>query len=376
MRVKALLDALEAERLTCKHREAELLRKDEEIKKAKSDAGHLQACIEEGEEFIANNLLRRLEKAKKEKEKLATQVENEEDFLTNTLQKRLDQVRKEKVDLESHLEMEQEYLVNKLQKQLSEVIRQKNALEAKIKEGHGGLISKLEQSLDQYKESLQPQGGQQQERESILHLQTQIRSMQDQQALNDQEAAEFRNKCSELEQRLEEVKQDNFIQQAKAHRFREKLQQLQLQRESELLSSECSDERSFNLRVRKSRDGNLATLRSRSEGTQTAGRSSSSRSLVDRQPRSQSATLKESSNSPYRQFNSQTSPHGTSRSSPRSKSSRSDLRTHTEELLQTSPCVRSGSHGKELGHPKSEPTSANVSPFRPGAGIPGHVIYK
>ena len=51
-----------------------------------------QARIEEEEEFIANNLLRRLETAKKEKEHLALQVENEEDFLTNTLQKRLEQV--------------------------------------------------------------------------------------------------------------------------------------------------------------------------------------------------------------------------------------------------------------------------------------------
>ena len=42
MRVKALLDALEAERLTCKHREAELVRKGQELKKVKSEAGLLQ----------------------------------------------------------------------------------------------------------------------------------------------------------------------------------------------------------------------------------------------------------------------------------------------------------------------------------------------
>ena len=51
-----------------------------------------QAKVEEEEEFITNNLLKRLEVVKKEKEHLAKQVEIEEEFMTNNLQKKLSKV--------------------------------------------------------------------------------------------------------------------------------------------------------------------------------------------------------------------------------------------------------------------------------------------
>jgi coiled-coil domain-containing protein 6 len=83
--------------------------------------------------------MKRLEQLKQEKQALANEVEQEEEFLTNNLQKRLERVRcclqlvllpatehvpagqqlnKEKVDLENRLEAEQEYIVNKLRKQV------------------------------------------------------------------------------------------------------------------------------------------------------------------------------------------------------------------------------------------------------------------
>lgn len=344
-RVKALREALESEKLLCKHKSAELVRKEQEMQKVKEDAALLQARIEEEEEFIANNLLRRLEVAQREKAHLALQVENEEDFLTNTLQKRLEKVRQEKVDLESHLEMEQEYIVNKLQKQLSEVIRQKNSLQAKLGEGHSGLISQLERSLDQYKESLQPQMDDVQ-RQSILHLETQIRTTQEQQQKIDCEAEEYRVKCNDLEKRLEEVKQDHFITQAKAHRFKEKLHQLQLQREAELLRSEFSDEWTFN-RVRRSRDGTLVALRSRSASEVTRKSLCGPRppvELNDGRARSQSVTLNARSWGRFGRHQ-----HSFAMTPPVDSpqaldllnrvSSRTDLRNHTEELLQISPCV-------------------------------------
>eukprot|EP00669_Euglena_mutabilis_P009836 TRINITY_DN4654_c0_g1_i1.p1 TRINITY_DN4654_c0_g1~~TRINITY_DN4654_c0_g1_i1.p1 ORF type:complete len:381 (+),score=106.65 TRINITY_DN4654_c0_g1_i1:29-1144(+) len=339
-RVRALMEALEAERVLGKLKEAELARKEAEMRKVKNDAGMLQARIEEEEEFIANNLLRRLEQATQEKAHLARQVEKEEDFLTNILQKKLDEVRQEKVELELHLETEQEYIVNKLQKQLTEVIRQKNALQAKLSEGHSGLISKLEQSLETYKERLQAEE-EDRTRPSIVHLEAQIRSMHEQQDKLDTEAEGYHQMCTDLEKRLEEVKKDHFIMQAKAHRFREKLQQLQLQREAELLQTELSEEWSFNHRIKKSP---AVSLRSRSASEACPPHP---KSLVpptdDGRFRSQSVTV--SARPVPRRRGPLTltpprldSPH--SGEMPSRAASRSELRFHTVEVLQMSRSPR------------------------------------
>eukprot|EP01096_Ripella_sp_DP13-Kostka_P000696 TRINITY_DN1079_c0_g1_i1.p1 TRINITY_DN1079_c0_g1~~TRINITY_DN1079_c0_g1_i1.p1 ORF type:complete len:428 (-),score=191.28 TRINITY_DN1079_c0_g1_i1:130-1413(-) len=77
---------------------------------------------EQEEEFIANNLMKRLDQLRIEKETLMVQVEQEEEYLTNTLQQKLTQLKREKVDLENQFEQEEEYLTNKLQKQLEEAL--------------------------------------------------------------------------------------------------------------------------------------------------------------------------------------------------------------------------------------------------------------
>jgi hypothetical protein len=50
-------------------------------------------------------------------------MEQEEEYLTNNLQKRLSKLEKEKFDLEVAMEQEQEFMVNRLTKQLDEAKR-------------------------------------------------------------------------------------------------------------------------------------------------------------------------------------------------------------------------------------------------------------
>ena len=52
--------------------------------------------------------MKRLKQAKDEKQKIAIEVENEEEYLVNNLQKRLQTLYSEKLDLEMQLQIEQD----------------------------------------------------------------------------------------------------------------------------------------------------------------------------------------------------------------------------------------------------------------------------
>jgi coiled-coil domain-containing protein 6 len=236
---------------------------EDEIKRIKHNTVNLQAKVEEEEEFITNNLLKRLEVVKKEKEHLAKQVEIEEEFMTNNLQKKLSKLRKEKVELERHLEAEQEYFVNKLQKQLLEITRQKNALERKLNEGRSGLISQFEQTVGDCKESLHSQSCPR-ERNSIAQLEAQIADMRGNQLQVEHEAHEYRERCEQHAKALEQLSCENVVLDCQATRLKEKFQQLQNEREAEFAQFELSEERQFNLSIRRSSSEVVEGSRSRS----------------------------------------------------------------------------------------------------------------
>lgn len=89
--------------------------------------------------------MKRIESLKKEKGELLIQVEREEEYLTNNLQRRLEkvfsrfpllsfaintrenQLQREKIEMENALEQEQEAIVNKLQKQLEFLSQQQSS---------------------------------------------------------------------------------------------------------------------------------------------------------------------------------------------------------------------------------------------------------
>uniref|UniRef100_A0A672RVS2 Coiled-coil domain-containing protein 6-like n=2 Tax=Sinocyclocheilus grahami TaxID=75366 RepID=A0A672RVS2_SINGR len=68
----------------------------------------------------------------KEKETLAVNYEKEEEFLTNDLSRKLMQLRREKIDLENTLEQEQEALVNRLWKRMDKLEAEKRILQEKL----------------------------------------------------------------------------------------------------------------------------------------------------------------------------------------------------------------------------------------------------
>jgi len=134
--------ALQNENLMLKNLVDELRRKVQEMeqKLAQQTLTARQAQIEEQqrieaeEEFITNNLLKKLEKVQGEKHELLWQLEREEEYLTNTLQKKFSKLQKEKIDLENRLEQEEEYIVHKLQLQLTKMLEEKHELERQIEE--------------------------------------------------------------------------------------------------------------------------------------------------------------------------------------------------------------------------------------------------
>eukprot|EP00123_Amoebidium_parasiticum_P011479 comp20737_c0_seq1/m.27133 comp20737_c0_seq1/g.27133 ORF comp20737_c0_seq1/g.27133 comp20737_c0_seq1/m.27133 type:complete len:372 (-) comp20737_c0_seq1:26-1141(-) len=101
----------------------------ESMRKASVD---LQSTVEQEEEYISNQLLKKIGQLQREKASLAITVEQEEEYLTNTLQKKLDQVRREKVDLENQLEVEQEFIVNRLQKELERKQNQTRSMQLQL----------------------------------------------------------------------------------------------------------------------------------------------------------------------------------------------------------------------------------------------------
>lgn len=100
----------------------------QEIKTLKEQSLTMHSRVEQEEEYITNQLMKRLERMSLEKKEMILKVEHEEEFLTNSLQKRLDQLTQEKAELESQLEAEQEYVVGDLQRKLQALSEEKAKL--------------------------------------------------------------------------------------------------------------------------------------------------------------------------------------------------------------------------------------------------------
>ncbi|XP_013370224.1 PREDICTED: coiled-coil domain-containing protein 6 [Chinchilla lanigera] len=98
----------------------------------------------------------------KEKETLAVNYEKEEEFLTNELSRKLMQLQHEKAELEQHLEQEQEFQVNKLMKKikklendtiskqltLEQLRREKIDLENTLEQEQEALVNRLWKRMD------------------------------------------------------------------------------------------------------------------------------------------------------------------------------------------------------------------------------------
>ena len=99
---------LEAARLEVAREKARSAAYASEIRNLKEQNLSAHNKVEQEEEFITNNLMKKLEKMNSEKREMMMRVEQEEEFLTNSLQKRLDRVLREKAELESQMAREHE----------------------------------------------------------------------------------------------------------------------------------------------------------------------------------------------------------------------------------------------------------------------------
>ena len=164
--------------------------------------------VEQEEELLTNNLMKKLEKVNSEKREMLMRVEQEEEFLTNSLQKRLDRVMREKleleaqmareheqldkasgdlerrlealssererlsaekVELERQLEAEQEFIVNKLQKQTTNLAREKEQLRAEREDLRRQVEKLLSDKIRLNKEKVELENVMEAEEESIVN---------------------------------------------------------------------------------------------------------------------------------------------------------------------------------------------------------------
>jgi coiled-coil domain-containing protein 6 len=98
-------------------------------------------------------LLKKIQSLKKEKETLANNYEREEEYLTNDLSRKLTQLRNEKVQLEQTLEQEQEQMVNKLMRKIEKLEAETLAKQTNLEQLRREKIE-LENTLEQEQESL------------------------------------------------------------------------------------------------------------------------------------------------------------------------------------------------------------------------------
>ena len=98
-------------------------------------------------------MLKKIQSLKKEKETLANNYEREEEYLTNDLSRKLTQLRNEKVQLEQTLEQEQEQMVNKLMRKIEKLEAETLAKQTNLEQLRREKIE-LENTLEQEQESL------------------------------------------------------------------------------------------------------------------------------------------------------------------------------------------------------------------------------
>lgn len=202
---------------------------------------------EQEEEFLTNDLSRKLAQLRREKVQLEQTLEQEQEQQISKLTKKierlekdvlskqttLEKLRREKIDLENTLEQEQEMLVNKLWKRMDKVEHEKRELEARL----GATpppspsdcntpallttrIAQLSAEVDKLKRMLQ------------------------------QREAQNREKVQQITEEERALREENILLQRRLLRETERREQLSRQLSESESSLEMDDERQFNERVR------------------------------------------------------------------------------------------------------------------------------
>eukprot|EP01064_Diplonema_japonicum_P008721 TRINITY_DN16120_c0_g1_i1.p1 TRINITY_DN16120_c0_g1~~TRINITY_DN16120_c0_g1_i1.p1 ORF type:complete len:372 (+),score=139.43 TRINITY_DN16120_c0_g1_i1:773-1888(+) len=237
---------------------SEVSKKNDEVKKLKMFKIRLQQSVENEEDYITNNLTKRLDALQKEKEALLTQAQKEEEFISNTLQKKLKGLKQEKIDAENRLEQEQEYIVNKLQQELMKVSDERSQLHGKLHSSRGNLLQQLSEQAAQ-------QGANGEDPSTIDELTSEISRL-----LDEHKNAEARLRANDSERKklhtmLETLQKESKSREREQHALKSELERVTEERKNLFIAAEQVLEKKINstLRNKKRRPG--CRLRSASE---------------------------------------------------------------------------------------------------------------
>eukprot|EP01116_Phalansterium_solitarium_P010280 TRINITY_DN248_c0_g1_i1.p1 TRINITY_DN248_c0_g1~~TRINITY_DN248_c0_g1_i1.p1 ORF type:complete len:620 (-),score=185.54 TRINITY_DN248_c0_g1_i1:598-2457(-) len=179
----------------------------EEITRLKNCVETSQTETEREEEYLVNQMIKRVNRLKKEKEELAIKVEQEEEYLTNTLQKKFQQLQKEKVDLELQLEQEEEFIVNKLHKQLDGILGEKRKVELHLEQEQRTHAERIREMEAKFKQMDAARGTMKAE---LTKLQDANLLLTQKVEREKQQRIEARRESVELMQAMEEISESGF----------------------------------------------------------------------------------------------------------------------------------------------------------------------
>eukprot|EP01004_Peranema_trichophorum_P002836 NODE_1863_length_1776_cov_70.972777_g1581_i0.p1 GENE.NODE_1863_length_1776_cov_70.972777_g1581_i0~~NODE_1863_length_1776_cov_70.972777_g1581_i0.p1 ORF type:complete len:213 (+),score=45.42 NODE_1863_length_1776_cov_70.972777_g1581_i0:552-1190(+) len=187
---------------------------------------------------------------------------------------------------------------------------------------------------------------------SVEQLELKVRGIRKHQTEVEAEARDYREKCEALAKQLEVLSNEKFIIEAKTNRYKEKLEQLKLEREHEFSQFELSEERQFNLSIRRQSIGDDDPMSTRSKSMQILPKEG--KQVDSGRPRAQSDKLfynkhNPPSGSPSTSCRSSPGmslvPTPRSEPSPKRRSEkmtpREEIKRHTEEVLNMSPSITS-----------------------------------
>eukprot|EP01061_Rhynchopus_euleeides_P019990 TRINITY_DN32736_c0_g1_i1.p1 TRINITY_DN32736_c0_g1~~TRINITY_DN32736_c0_g1_i1.p1 ORF type:complete len:375 (+),score=202.79 TRINITY_DN32736_c0_g1_i1:141-1265(+) len=242
----------------------ELEKKDRETHDLKELRVKLQQSFEAEEEYMVNNLRKKLDALQKEKEELVRQAEKEEEYIANNLQRKLESIKREKIDIENRLEQEQEHIVNKLQQELLKVSEEKSELQAMLHTSRGAVLKQLGEQAAMC-------GGMEaagKDAELVEKLTTEIARLEDENDRAKDRVGTFEKERRLLHTRLEALRKESQDRERVHKGLKEELERVTEERKNLFIQAEQVLEKEINskLRSRKKRGGGRSSrLRSESE---------------------------------------------------------------------------------------------------------------
>ena len=135
--------------------ETKLTEKRTALHEIRNKAVRTQRDTEMEEEFISNNLFRRLDSIKREKRQLEQRLRTEE-RARGELLNQIAQVRRQKELIENTIENEQEKMTHELQRQLVSVSRENSGLEKRLHEARSAYLTVIQNHLVELTQKLLP----------------------------------------------------------------------------------------------------------------------------------------------------------------------------------------------------------------------------